>query len=156
MTMTTSVGCLGAEWQQMYRLLSKTRSRSSSILSFHSSSSSLTKAAPSQPWLVDGTYQLYQNGKFQTSNSTEYCYEVKDPASQAVVGNVPEMTDDEFNDTVAISKKAFDEWKHVPVQQRQRIMLQLQQKIRENTDDLAYLITLENGKTLQDAKGALL
>jgi malonate-semialdehyde dehydrogenase (acetylating) / methylmalonate-semialdehyde dehydrogenase len=80
---------------------------------------------------------------------------LKDPASQQVVGKVPEMTNDEFETAVSVAKDAFDEWKNVPVQQCQRIMLKLQQSIRDNTDhdDLAYLITLENGKTLADARG---
>ena len=36
---------------------------------------------------------------------------------------------------------------------RQRVFLQLQQLIRDHTEELAASITLEQGKTLQDAKG---
>jgi malonate-semialdehyde dehydrogenase (acetylating)/methylmalonate-semialdehyde dehydrogenase len=52
-----------------------------------------------------------------------------------------------------LAKDAFEEWKLVPVQQRQRVMLKYQQAIRDRTEDLAYLISLENGKTLADARG---
>jgi acyl-CoA reductase-like NAD-dependent aldehyde dehydrogenase len=136
---------------------------SSSLRLFTSTSSSLSTTAPLQPWLVDSVYQFYQNGKLQSTSSnncdstaSRYCYGVllvKDPASQQVVGKVPEMTNDEFKTAVSVAKDAFDEWKNVPVQQCQRIMLKLQQSIRDNTDDLAYLITLENDKTLADARG---
>lgn len=83
----------------------------------------------------------------------EAAHAVKNPATNEVVGMVPEMTNQEFDDAVSLAKDAFQEWKNVPLQQRQRIMLKLQQAIRENTDDLAYLISLENGKTLADAQG---
>lgn len=49
--------------------------------------------------------------------------------------------------------EAFCKWKEVPVQQRQRVMFQYQSLIRERLEDIAKLITLENGKTLQDAQG---
>lgn len=83
----------------------------------------------------------------------EAAHPVRNPASQELIGMVPEMSEQEFNATVQASKEAFQEWKLVPISQRQRIMLELQQKIRERSGDLAYLITLENGKTLADAKG---
>ena len=35
-------------------------------------------------------------------------------------------------------------------------MFSLQQKIKDNMDELAKLVTLENGKTLEDAKGDVL
>ena len=54
------------------------------------------------------------------------------------------MTNDEFNTAVALAKDAFQDWKLVPIQQRQRIMLKYQQAIRDYTEDLAYLITLES------------
>lgn len=109
-------------------------------------------AAPSQPWLVDQSYHYFQNGKFVPSEGPP-AYVVRNPATQESLGTVPEMTTQEFNATVDLAKEAFVEWKSVPIQQRQRIMLRFQQAIRDNMDDLAYLITLENGKTLADARG---
>mmetsp|Transcript_51153 Transcript_51153/g.123498 ORF Transcript_51153/g.123498 Transcript_51153/m.123498 type:complete len:557 (-) Transcript_51153:59-1729(-) len=141
-----------SSWSYLY--LRRCGRRSSYSSSSSSWISTAAVAAPEQPWLVDGTYQLYQNGQFQSSISTAYCYEVKDPASSSMVGKVPEMSDDEFSTAVATAKDVYEnEWKYVPVQQRQRIMLKFQQSIRDHTDELAYLITLENGKTLADAKG---
>eukprot|EP00957_Ditylum_brightwellii_P082274 6255872-Ditylum_brightwellii.AAC.1 len=54
---------------------------------------------------------------------------------------------------VSYASEAFHKWKDVPIQQRQRIMLQYQALIRDNMNDLATLITLEQGKTLVDARG---
>lgn len=54
---------------------------------------------------------------------------------------------------VASATEAFKTWREVPVQQRVRVNLKLQQLVRENMDDIAKLITKEQGKTLADARG---
>jgi acyl-CoA reductase-like NAD-dependent aldehyde dehydrogenase len=146
-------------------------------LCFSSSSSVSAVVVPQQPWLettknIDDTtdinfYKYFQNGEFVSSaagggggggeellaSAHNVAYTVKNPATQEIIGHVPELTSDEFNCAVALAENAFQEWKLVPVSQRQRIMLEYQKLIRDNTDDLAYLISLENGKTLADAKG---
>lgn len=112
-----------------------------------------TVASPAQPWLKTSTYQFFQNGKFRDSMG-EAAHAVRNPATNQVLGMVPEQSDQEFQETVQLSQDAFQEWKRVPLSQRQRIMLKLQKAIREDyMDDLAYLITLENGKTMADSKG---
>lgn len=113
----------------------------------------LSTNAVAQPWLdANGSYQYFQNGSY-LSSSGPASFPVKNPATNEVLGKVPDMTDKEFNQAVQVAKDAFHDWKLVPIQQRQRIMLKLQQAIRDHTDDLAHLITLENGKTFADAKG---
>eukprot|EP01059_Diplonema_ambulator_P009263 TRINITY_DN190_c0_g1_i3.p1 TRINITY_DN190_c0_g1~~TRINITY_DN190_c0_g1_i3.p1 ORF type:complete len:523 (+),score=208.71 TRINITY_DN190_c0_g1_i3:189-1571(+) len=52
-------------------------------------------------------------------------------------------------------EKAFKEWREVSVSNRMRVMLKYQQLIRENTTEIQHLITEEQGKTLDDAKGDL-
>jgi malonate-semialdehyde dehydrogenase (acetylating)/methylmalonate-semialdehyde dehydrogenase len=138
---------------------------SSSIRAFAS-----TTPPPSVPgdWIETTTgengisshhYKYYTQNRFVRSTNTSSggdstsTFQVLNPATQNVVAVVPENTEDEFNAVVAASVKAGKEWKAVPVQQRQRVMLEYQRLIRERTDDIAALITLENGKTLQDAAG---
>jgi malonate-semialdehyde dehydrogenase (acetylating) / methylmalonate-semialdehyde dehydrogenase len=53
----------------------------------------------------------------------------------------------------ASAAEAFKTWREVPVQQRARVMLKLQQLVRDNMDGIAAVITAEQGKTLADAKG---
>jgi malonate-semialdehyde dehydrogenase (acetylating)/methylmalonate-semialdehyde dehydrogenase len=78
---------------------------------------------------------------------------VFNPATNHVLGHVPETTAEEFDSMVLKSQEAFESWSTVPVAQRQRVMASYQALIRERTDDLAALITAENGKTLADARG---
>jgi len=98
------------------------------------------------------TYKNWINGKF-VSSSTSTWMDVRNPATNHVIAKVPQTTSSELDDAVQSAKISFESWKNVPVQQRQRIMLRYQDLIRTHTDDLAKLITLENGKTLTDAKG---
>jgi len=102
-------------------------------------------------------YKYYSDNRFQTSTtSTTSTLPVINPATNDVVGMVPEISDDEFDTIVSKGQTAFQSWRYTSIQQRQRIMLEYQRLIRLSMDDLAQLITLENGKTLQDAKGDIL
>lgn len=70
-----------------------------------------------------------------------------------MLSRLPLTTPSEFDAAVAAAKAAFPAWRDTPVPQRARVMLKLQQLIRENWDDLARLVTAEQGKTFQDARG---
>jgi len=65
----------------------------------------------------------------------------------------PESTTEEMNQAVASSVKAFSTWKNTPVSTRVRLLFNLQQLIIKHTDDIAREITVEQGKTVADAKG---
>jgi len=92
------------------------------------------------------------NGRFVESSATTW-YEVRNPATQELVCKVPQSTQQEMEAATTSAANAFKTWKEVPVQQRQRIMLNYQKLIRENTEKLARSITVEQGKTLADARG---
>lgn len=79
------------------------------------------------------------------------CFTVQ--ATQEVVSKLPLTTANEFNAAVQAAKDAFPVWRRTPVPARQRIMFKLQELIREHMDELAQNVTLEQGKTLADARG---
>lgn len=95
---------------------------------------------------------LLIDGKAVQSTSTEWL-DVLDPATQNVVARVPIATAAELNAAVASARDAFATWRNSGQGTRMRVMLKLQQLIRENTGKLAELITREHGKTLPDAEG---
>lgn len=105
-----------------------------------------------RPWVVDSKYTYFKNGKFVPSVGPAP-FEVRDPATQALLGSVPEMIPAEFDSVVTAATDAYREWRLVPVQQRQRVMLKFQQAIRDRAEDLAVLVSQENGKTMADARG---
>ena len=95
---------------------------------------------------------MYIDGKPVPSNSQEW-RDVVNPATQEVVARVPFCSAEEVDRAVASAKEAFKTWRKVPLGKRMRIMLKLQALVRDNTAELAALITEEHGKTLPDAEG---
>lgn len=96
--------------------------------------------------------QLLINGEFVESKSTQW-QDIINPATQEVIGHVPFATVDEVNAAIASAQKAFESWRQTPIQARMRIMLKLQDLIRENAKEIAKVLTAEQGKTLADAEG---
>lgn len=69
---------------------------------------------------------------------------------------VPEATPEELKYAADSAAEAFKSWKKTSILHRQRKMLDLQLLIRDNMDRIAHSITLEQGKTLADARGDVL
>lgn len=98
------------------------------------------------------TVKNFINGQFEESKATKWI-DVINPATQEVVSRVPQSTPEELRRAAESAHAAFLKWREVPVQQRQRTMFTLAQLIRDNTEKLAHSITIEQGKTLADARG---
>ena len=98
------------------------------------------------------TVKLLLNGQFVESQSRQW-HDVINPATQEVLARMPFATQDEVNAAVAAAKEAFKTWKNMPIAARARIMLKLQQLIRDNMGRIAQTLTAEQGKTLADAEG---
>ncbi|MCH1782498.1 CoA-acylating methylmalonate-semialdehyde dehydrogenase [Psychrobacter glaciei] len=92
------------------------------------------------------------NGQFVDSNTSEWI-DITDPATQEVIAKVPQTTDDEINEAVAAAQAAFQTWRKTPITTRARIFLRYQALIREHMDELAAILTAEQGKTIADARG---
>ncbi|AAZ18753.1 methylmalonate-semialdehyde dehydrogenase (acylating) [Psychrobacter arcticus 273-4] len=92
------------------------------------------------------------NGQFVDSNTSEWI-DITDPATQEVIAKVPQTTDDEINQAVAAAQKAFQTWRKTPITTRARIFLRYQALIRDHMDELAEILTAEQGKTIADARG---
>ncbi|TWD90201.1 malonate-semialdehyde dehydrogenase (acetylating)/methylmalonate-semialdehyde dehydrogenase [Neobacillus bataviensis] len=88
--------------------------------------------------------------KESLSNQVE---EVVNPATGEVIARVPFSTREDLDLAVSIAKQAFKTWKKVPVPRRARILFRYQQLLVENWEELAKLITLENGKSYEEAYG---
>lgn len=102
---------------------------------------------------VDTPY--FVDNAFRFSRATEFI-EVHDPATNNLVTRVPKMLKEELEAVVACAQAAAPEWRETSVIARQRIMFRFVGLIKENWDRLAAIITLEQGKTLADAKGDVL
>jgi len=98
------------------------------------------------------TVKLLIDGAFVESASKRW-RSVVNPATQTVLARVPFATIDEVDAAVAAAKQAFKSWRKTPIGTRARIFLKYQQLIREHMQELAAILTAEQGKTLPDAEG---
>lgn len=89
-------------------------------------------------------------------SSAESFIDVHDPATNNLVTRVPQMSKNELQGVISFAQMAFPSWKNTSVIARQQIMFRYVALIRENWDRLAAVITLEQGKTVADAKGDVL
>ncbi|KUO96264.1 methylmalonate-semialdehyde dehydrogenase [Ferroacidibacillus organovorans] len=104
---------------------------------------------------MEKTLKNYIGGKWVASRSTE-TEVVVNPATGETLGYVPLSTLEDVNEAVAVAKDAFKTWSRVPVPKRARIMFSFQQLLVEHWDELARLVTMENGKSFKEAHGEVL
>ena len=78
--------------------------------------------------------------------------EVKDPATGEVVDSVPRADAADVDAAVAAAAKAFPEWSSTPGVKRAEIMVRAAQLIRDHTDEIATLLTREQGMPLRNTK----
>ena len=76
-----------------------------------------------------------------------------DPASMKKIGTCPEFTKEDTEVAIAAAAAALPSWRAATGRQRARILRKWYDLMMENVDDLATLITWENGKPIADAKG---
>jgi malonate-semialdehyde dehydrogenase (acetylating)/methylmalonate-semialdehyde dehydrogenase len=101
------------------------------------------------------TLKNYIGGEWveSTSDKTEVVY---NPATGEELAIVPLSTKEEVEQAVKAAHEAFQTWSQVPVPKRARILFKYQQLLVENWDELAKLVTKENGKGYSEAYGEVL
>lgn len=81
--------------------------------------------------------------------------DVINPATEAVIGRVPACGKDELDKAVAAARKAFKDWRKVPIDDRRAVIMAISGAIKENADELMRLLTSEQGKPHHQAKGEI-
>jgi malonate-semialdehyde dehydrogenase (acetylating) / methylmalonate-semialdehyde dehydrogenase len=84
---------------------------------------------------------------------TDHYQSVPNPATGEELAQVPISSKQDVDDAVSTAKEAFQSWSRTPVPKRARILFKYQQLLVENWDELAKLITEENGKSFKEAYG---
>ena len=95
---------------------------------------------------------LFIGGQRTASKSTRFG-DVTNPATGAVIRQVPFGNAADVDAAVAAATAALPEWSALPPLRRSRVMQKFLQILQANAKDLAHAITEENGKTLADAVG---
>ncbi|EPF7610486.1 methylmalonate-semialdehyde dehydrogenase [Listeria monocytogenes] len=94
----------------------------------------------------------YINGEWVESKTDNY-EDVINPATGEVLCQVPISTRAELDQAAVIAEQAFEKWSQVAVPRRARVLFGFQQLLIQHKEELARLITLENGKNLSEARG---
>ncbi|XP_078009695.1 succinate-semialdehyde dehydrogenase, mitochondrial isoform X2 [Phascolarctos cinereus] len=83
-------------------------------------------------------------------------FPVQDPASGAQLGRVADCGAAEARGAVNAAHQAFCSWKGVSAKERSSLLRKWYDLMIKNKDDLAKIITAENGKPLKEAQGEIL
>ncbi|SIR75546.1 methylmalonate-semialdehyde dehydrogenase [acylating] [Peribacillus simplex] len=98
------------------------------------------------------TLKNYIGGKWVDSTTSKH-EQVPNPATGEALANVPLSTKEDVNQAVQVAKEAYKEWKKVAVPKRARFLFRYQQLLIEHWEELAKLVTIENGKSYTEAYG---
>ncbi|MBN8235643.1 CoA-acylating methylmalonate-semialdehyde dehydrogenase [Halobacillus kuroshimensis] len=98
------------------------------------------------------TLKNYINGEWVESESTE-TLDVYNPATKEVMAKAPLSTRSELDEAARVAQEAFEDWKETAVPKRARILFKFQQLLIDNKQELAEIITKENGKSLKESLG---
>ncbi|MEB3103607.1 CoA-acylating methylmalonate-semialdehyde dehydrogenase [Ferviditalea candida] len=98
------------------------------------------------------TLKNYIGGQWVASASSQ-TEVVPNPATGEALAYVPLSNQEDLDKAVETAKQAYATWSKTPVPRRARILFKYQQLLVEHWDELARMITLENGKSYGEAYG---
>jgi len=81
--------------------------------------------------------------------------DVIDPATQAVIGTVPDMGTADARAAIAAAEKAFKLWKKKTNAERAVLLEAWHDLMIEHVEDLALILTMEQGKPLSESRGEI-
>ena len=96
--------------------------------------------------------QNYIDGKWVDAKTDQF-QSVPNPATGEELAQVPISTREDLDEAVKVAKATFKTWSKTPVPKRARILFKYQQLLVDNWDELARLLTQENGKSFKEAQG---
>ncbi|MGY8685630.1 aldehyde dehydrogenase family protein [Bradyrhizobium sp. UFLA05-153] len=94
-------------------------------------------------------YQMLINGKLVPG---EQKLPVLNPATEEIVALCPRASAEQFDEAVAAAKEAFPAWSRTPLEERGALLIKVAEVIEINSNELACVLTSEQGKPLENAK----
>ena len=99
--------------------------------------------------------KCFVNGQWSDSEDGK-TIEVNNPATMKIIGKVPNFSAEQTKSVIDKADSAFQAWKNTTAKERSIILKKWSDLIIENVDDLAKIMTIEQGKPLAEAKGEIL
>lgn len=102
------------------------------------------------------TYRNFINGSWKESASSREVSNTNPANTDDVLGTVRQATRDEARAAVEAAAAAFPSWRATPAPTRGRIVARAARLLEDNKEELAQLLTREEGKTIAESRGELL
>ena len=99
-----------------------------------------------------GKLKIYIDGNFVDSK-TDTWGKAYNPAKDEIIAEVPFSTKDEVREAIQSAQEAFEKWREVPITTRIQYLFTLKNRLEENAETIARIITQNHGKTIQEARG---
>ena len=99
--------------------------------------------------------QLFIAGQWRDSKDGR-TIDVRDPATDEVIGTVAHAGIADLDDAIAAVEEGFRIWSQTSAFERSKLMRKAADIFRERADELAWIMTREQGKPLPEAKGEIL
>ncbi len=96
----------------------------------------------------------YVDGSFVKSDR-EFI-DVMNPSDGSVISRVPLSTHDDLNIAVQSARRAFPGWSSTPIKERVQVFFKYKALLEKHIDELAELVTEENGKIHNEARAEVL
>ena len=94
----------------------------------------------------------YINGEWVDSDTTTFG-DVWNPATGEKIAQVPFGTREDVDAAAKAAKEAFQEWRSTPPLSRARYLFRLKDAFEENFDEIAEVLTTEQGKAIDESRG---
>lgn len=93
----------------------------------------------------------YINGVWMAADSGK-TIAVDNPATGSTIGNVPDCSTAETERAISAASEAFKSWRKTTALERANILLKMHDLVLENQEELAQLLTMEQGKPIAEAR----
>jgi succinate-semialdehyde dehydrogenase/glutarate-semialdehyde dehydrogenase len=98
--------------------------------------------------------KLLIDGQWVTANSGNK-FAVTNPATGEVLAEVADADKSDAESAVAAAVRAFEKWRHTMPGERAQILRRIAELLKQHREDLALLITYEQGKPLTESRGEI-
>ncbi|ODM97287.1 Succinate-semialdehyde dehydrogenase, mitochondrial, partial [Orchesella cincta] len=99
--------------------------------------------------------KAFINGEWVYAKSGK-TFAVTNPATQEVIATVPDMNHEDTELAIQAAKQAFNSWKNTTGKERAKLMRKWYDLAVAKQDELAKVLTLENGKPLKESVGEII
>ena len=93
-------------------------------------------------------------GQWKNSAAAEFL-KVVNPATSELLAEVPVSPEREVVEAIEAAAAAFPEWRRTPPEERIQYLFKMKQLLEDHLEELARLITLENGKTIGESRAEM-